>query len=1832
MPLYSIKGPDGREYQIEGPEGASKEQIVDAIQYKLQAKQDDIARHQNKSAMADLGTKFKQGLERLPGAVAGLADIPFAVATGHPVIEPLATKAGELTGFQPSKWADQAEQYLSPEYQAGQQEISKTWADKNKSGLDVAKAYLANPRQIAGTISEALPMTGAIALTGGAAGAGLGVESLAARAALAGAGEGAFTAGSIYDQAIQGGAAPEDARRKALAATGAGLVTGAIGAAGSKLSTRLGIVDPESIFNKPAVQALSEAEINTFMNAANRGIGARLGVGAVKEGLLEELPQSVQEQMWQNYAENKPIMQDVARSAVEGALAGSAMGGGANLISKSMSADEVKAEVDRRTKEKADEIQKLQDRMATEAMGGTRESRPLDAALAAQGVEDKMGRENVRTELARPIYQTKEEVTAVLEKLREVYPELDQTQLNQTRLELQRIRENLPTQADAAKALVDTKPIVAPVAEPTTKPAPVVNPLVIDDALLDQWGVKGRDVRKALKEYSDLSNPEHVQQVFNILHDYPRSNVQRLAAQQGLLHLANLQQGAPNVTTTQEPTSGGVQDSGARPAPVGQGSLPGMELPSEQPQPTPQEVAEPGRGGVDVPSGVSDGNVGPTGESAVAEPSALAEPQAPQSTEVIQPEEAVPVEVKPAPRNLVKDIKRYQAALQEVDPEIAKDVDDLLSEYNEAKKGGRKGGAAAPQLATAEHSLQTWMDWADKTYPELNMPSLLEKNRPTKSHTSVEKLNEALGRLFTPNLLAVKPPHVFATHDEIPEPLRSAVSGAMAFVTPHNQQEHYIADKIPRGEEIATILHEKGGHLGMAKLVGRERINRLANQIIAWSTSKATSLENKIARDAISRAAGDRKHGENHWKEEIVAYYADLAVHKYKIDPLKGQPKEFAKVAAWLRDLWNGVLSTIRKLHYNPESLTAHDIVSMVYGAARMEMHEDYQGRPNVPGAEAPVITPDEMTDISAKVGIPGFNKKKKTKRVSDQERQDAQNAGRQVYEEPEPPTVAERIKNTLGDNMLGWLAVKLVGGGESLALKGTKMFGPEARLNPVTGKELGYLNYHRALHDNDLATGAAQYGYLELDKEGVFHVKDSPENVVALNDIANKIKAQMVADGMTEAAADDAFAHMMLTDRFKELQKQGVVSTLEFSKADHAYGQQMKDKYRAGYDEWQKMYQTIRGRTIKSLVDSGTFSPKKAKEFLDRLEYIPFNREQGADVSDAVFLRSLLSAKGEHHIKGSERQVKDVMANIVDNQVWLMKRAVRNNASNLVADTMTEMHKRNPLMGGYETTKEDKSPNVISYLKNGELQYYKVLDPNDAAIFASAPAVGNTAIRIMRMFTGYLRRGVTLMPSFHYGQIIQDAMRAPAVAGTKAGMAQLMKTSVPEFWHNIAGETPLARSLRRAGIVGQIDYQDTYDNWRKEVLGAKRKGMGNILERAERIAQANDLSTRAAVYNDILKQTGNENEASLRALMMINFQNRGHSQVMNTLMAAVPFVNSRIQGEYRLLMALSGKIPGVTKQQAKQLIAWRIAKMAAFTAIYAMASGGDNDYETAGEDVKNHNFLFNGVKVPVAPEFLPLKVGIEKAYRLATDQQFETGAKAARAELAAVAGLFLGAGDLTPTMIKPLLENTTNYSFFSGHNLVGFNQLGKDTNLQFNEGTSEFSKGLSNMLQSIGGNTLNISPIKMDNLIRGWFGTMGKDFLYTVDMMTGDKPMTSFNQLPLAGGMFYNMQGGALKSDFYDLKDQADKVHNTLNDYKKSDPAKAMEYYRENQPLLAIHSRLESISNYLDHARKEKAYVTKTYPDTAGDRVNEINARVNEMLKNNLPPIMTYLSDQDAS
>lgn len=282
--------------------------------------------NQNTSLTGDLLTDLKRGVQKLPGMVTGLSDLPFALTINARPNDKIADALGELTGFQPSKWAEEAKQEYSPERQAAQAEIDKAWEDG--SAGDIAGAYARNPGNIAGLIAESAPSM----LTGGFIGrgallAGQGIKALAVPATAAqaarqaaiagGAGEGAVAAGTMMDQIDR----EVDPRTAALASTGAGVTTGLLGGAGARLTQRMGLADLESTIAGGAGELAGKAP----------GLGRRLAGGALTEGVLEELPQSVQEQAWQNWAEGRPLDEGLARAAVEGTLAGAGVGAAMNV-------------------------------------------------------------------------------------------------------------------------------------------------------------------------------------------------------------------------------------------------------------------------------------------------------------------------------------------------------------------------------------------------------------------------------------------------------------------------------------------------------------------------------------------------------------------------------------------------------------------------------------------------------------------------------------------------------------------------------------------------------------------------------------------------------------------------------------------------------------------------------------------------------------------------------------------------------------------------------------------------------------------------------------------------------------------------------------------------------------------------------------------------------------------------------------------------------------------------------------------------------------------------------------------------------------------------------------------------------------------------------------------------------------------------------------------------------------------------------------------------------------------------------------------------------------
>jgi len=322
MPRYSIKGPDGKTYSINGPEGASREEVIAAIQQQQQpiASTKELDKLEAPDAtfgesIKDLGVSALQGVLGAKEAITGIADIPTMGIIGRGV----AQAEKDLFGGTSQDARAKLQEFKSAEAQQEEKEIAAT-----KGFLPTAGAYLKRPGALAGVITESIPsMLGGAGIARGAVGSIANIAGKKAAPLIAGAvGEGAITSGSIAESTRQESESGLLTPGQAGVATLAGVFTGGLGVFGGRIAQKLGVTDIDTLM----AGGIADAEKKSILKQAFKG--------ALSESVFEELPQSLQEQIMQNVAAGKPWDEGVAEAGASGMLAGAFMGGPASALSQ----------------------------------------------------------------------------------------------------------------------------------------------------------------------------------------------------------------------------------------------------------------------------------------------------------------------------------------------------------------------------------------------------------------------------------------------------------------------------------------------------------------------------------------------------------------------------------------------------------------------------------------------------------------------------------------------------------------------------------------------------------------------------------------------------------------------------------------------------------------------------------------------------------------------------------------------------------------------------------------------------------------------------------------------------------------------------------------------------------------------------------------------------------------------------------------------------------------------------------------------------------------------------------------------------------------------------------------------------------------------------------------------------------------------------------------------------------------------------------------------------------------------------------------------------------
>lgn len=565
--------------------------------------------------------------------------------------------------------------------------------------------------------------------------------------------------------------------------------------------------------------------------------------------------------------------------------------------------------------------------------------------------------------------------------------------------------------------------------------------------------------------------------------------------------------------------------------------------------------------------------------------------------------------------------------------------------------------------------------------------------------------------------------------------------------------------------------------------------------------------------------------------------------------------------------------------------------------------------------------------------------------------------------------------------------------------------------------------------------------------------------------------------------------------------------------------------------------------------------------------------------------------------------------------------------------------------------TQHLRRPDIYVYkvLENGTPVYYRAYDLKfinaiKAMNMADLPFIG-----LLAAPANALRTLVTKEPGYMLVNQMRDSLSAYVTSGVK--MTPIVD-SARQFAASISKETPEMEALFNAGVIGGYEYAHGVKEgaavFEREVR--KKAGVKTTLEQLatpatslwgalERGTQISDGATRAEVYKRVLAETGNRAEALWQAAEVLNFYRHGRSPIIRVLTAAIPFMNARIQGLDVLYRA--GINPMLDKnatdaQRQRMKTFWtRGMTMMALSSMYWLLVHDDEEYKKQEQETRDNYWLIPGLGLKIA---IPFEVGVifkvlpERILQNAFGS--DTGKdtlESLKRQLQSTLGF-----NFIPQAFLPLYETQTNFSFFTQRPIIGqgmedvaaryqvspgtsmFAQMLADTlRVETSEDSSEFTKALAK--------SLDLSPIKVDHVIKGYTGTIGQYAVEVFDAMYNlnadvPKPSKRFEQLPVIKRLALDPDARGQVTGFFDLKNAVDEVVRTSNLLERTAQTEDYsKYLMNNMNVLAQKDYVLALDKSMKEFREMKTMIqySNMSADVKRDLILDIQRMENQLTTN---------------
>lgn len=568
-------------------------------------------------------------------------------------------------------------------------------------------------------------------------------------------------------------------------------------------------------------------------------------------------------------------------------------------------------------------------------------------------------------------------------------------------------------------------------------------------------------------------------------------------------------------------------------------------------------------------------------------------------------------------------------------------------------------------------------------------------------------------------------------------------------------------------------------------------------------------------------------------------------------------------------------------------------------------------------------------------------------------------------------------------------------------------------------------------------------------------------------------------------------------------------------------------------------IFYKVNDNVISIMEDAEVFSHDLAKTLRTKYrKYCPLLRDFSDTAAADSFIGGLTEGRRgignvsvplkRINIEGSERGVLNPLETILKSYAVMLNRAERNKVALMAVENSrtADLHE---LIQEVPGTTADPKNCVFTVLINGKKKAYKTTQDLYGPIVGYNLPAANLAFGVARTAARMLRTGATMSPSF----ILRNVLRDTVFAGiaSKNGFIPLVDTIRGAI--ALAKDPAMRAEFEAAGVTEYNFYSSqksrikSLDAMAGETPASAWEIMKAVFSRLEATSDFFESSTRMGEYMKA-RQKGLSMEEAARAAREVTLDFSRSGRIGEQVNQVVPFFNACLQGGDKMVRLFREDFVGTSLKVFKYIV---------LPSLLIMAMNWDEDwYKDLDPDIKNNYWcLGRNIRIPKPQEAGVLfGSGIEALFQQAADKDKDAVSNFLKAFSSNMMPSVL------PTLILPLIEWSANYSFFKGRPLVGNKYSRLPDELQYNDYTSELSKGI--------GSTLKVSPMKIDNLVRGYTGTMGA-LLWS---MAGE-PFAKANNLPakhfneILFVRDFNVTDANLSrpmNEFYGILDKANRQH----------------------------------------------------------------------------------------